>query len=199
MLNYRLRSPRVSTLGNAQASFPHSTETLTLLTLISRTTSIDTLNPLLRLEPNYSILQTQRLSNPDRMSALLRRQSQQHQSRSSQSSSYSPNVPSRSQIDRPAQASPSRFTQPGGSSDSGFVSGLMSVRSGHSGTSSEYSRNADPADLFVRQDRIGQSHSSLSLPLSRSVASSPSRKRGEKGLDPIQRAIWTDPLTLRAT
>ncbi|GAA5979517.1 hypothetical protein JCM5350_004920 [Sporobolomyces pararoseus] len=87
------------------------------------------------------------------MSGLLRRQSQQ---RHSQSSSYSYNSPSRSSVEQPVHAN--RFTQQpsGGSRDSGFVSGLMSVRSASSGGSSEYSRNADPADLFVRQDRIGK-------------------------------------------
>ncbi|GAA5869750.1 hypothetical protein JCM16303_001782 [Sporobolomyces ruberrimus] len=91
------------------------------------------------------------------MSGLLRRSTPQHASHPSQTSQYAHHSPSPSYYEREAQASPSkRFTQPGGTSDSGFVSGLMSVRSGSSGVSSEYSRNADPADLFVRQNRIGK-------------------------------------------
>ncbi|GAA6002416.1 STE20 family serine/threonine-protein kinase [Rhodotorula paludigena] len=61
----------------------------------------------------------------------------------------------------PSPASSSRFTQlsrrsssSGGSGSGGFAGG--SVRSGGSGGSGEYSRNADPAELFVRQDRIGK-------------------------------------------
>ncbi|GAA6017866.1 hypothetical protein JCM11491_001197 [Sporobolomyces phaffii] len=89
------------------------------------------------------------------MSGLFRRTSQQNPSRSSQGSPHAYSSPSRASHDRHAPTSPA-FTQPRGTSDSGFASGLMSVRSGSSGASSEYSRNADPADLFVRQDRIGK-------------------------------------------
>lgn len=60
----------------------------------------------------------------------------------------------------PSPGSSSRFTQlsrrsssSGGSGSGGFAGG--SIRSGGSGGSGEYSRNADPAELFVRQDRIG--------------------------------------------
>ncbi|GAA5914647.1 uncharacterized protein JCM6883_001028 [Sporobolomyces salmoneus] len=88
------------------------------------------------------------------MSALLRRQSQHHSSRPSQSST-SHSQHSYSASERRGLTSGS-VSQQGGSSDSGFVSGLMSVRSGTSTNSSEYSRNADPADLFVRQNRIGK-------------------------------------------
>ncbi|GAA5931970.1 STE20 family serine/threonine-protein kinase [Sporobolomyces koalae] len=94
------------------------------------------------------------------MSGLLRRASQQHQQSPlhyhydhHQSASPARRSPSLHQPPTPTRG----FTQhERGSSDSGFASGLMSVRSGTSGTSSEYSRNADPAELFVRQDRIGK-------------------------------------------
>ncbi|GAA5876357.1 hypothetical protein JCM1840_005999 [Sporobolomyces johnsonii] len=78
--------------------------------------------------------------------------SQQHQQHA-----YSP---SRSSFDSrgeqpPASPASARFTQRS-SSSAGGASGMMSVRSERSTGSSEYSRNADPAELFVRQDRIGK-------------------------------------------
>ncbi|GAA5911170.1 hypothetical protein JCM6882_006597 [Rhodosporidiobolus microsporus] len=73
--------------------------------------------------------------------------------------------PSRMSYDAPppsAFASPSRssFIQrsatPASSSGGGLDDGRMSMRSERSSSSSEYSRNADPSELFVRQDRIGK-------------------------------------------
>ncbi|GAA5980119.1 hypothetical protein JCM21900_002912, partial [Sporobolomyces salmonicolor] len=89
---------------------------------------------------------------------LLRRASQQQQ-RPPSSLHQQHKVdtsPSRSSCDARAEQHPvspasARFTQR--SSSSG---GRMSMRSDRSTGSSEYSRNADPAELFVRQDRIGK-------------------------------------------
>lgn len=71
--------------------------------------------------------------------------------------------PSRSSFQQPAHPSPSsRFTQrstlssrSGGSGGSGGSGEAQSMRSDRTGSSGEYNRNADPAELFVRQERIG--------------------------------------------
>ncbi|GAA6062379.1 hypothetical protein JCM10212_003188 [Sporobolomyces blumeae] len=106
------------------------------------------------------------------MSSLLRRTSQHprqpyHSSPYSSASSSSRSSPVSQDPSSPAS---SRF---GGASSSSTGSAATtgsggkerdprgghafgSVRSAGSGGSSEYSRNADPADLFVRQDRIGK-------------------------------------------